>query len=159
MTVAAELLSRCRALGIGLTARPDGGLTWEADAEPPTDLLIDLRANKADLQSLLATSRVQTSAPPGDDLDSQYSQNPRNSGATSEADTLLARLRDEVDRVRTSFGGKPPAGLAIVLADALVVGGRFVRDHEAEWSRGWDSIDLLRGLIDIVRELAGVSQN
>jgi hypothetical protein len=51
---AAELHSRCRALGIALAAGPKGALAWEADAEPPADLLADLARHKAELLGLLA---------------------------------------------------------------------------------------------------------
>jgi hypothetical protein len=43
----AELLARCRALGIVLAAGPGGALVWEADDDPPADLLEDLANNKA----------------------------------------------------------------------------------------------------------------
>jgi hypothetical protein len=51
---AAELLSRCRALGIDLAAGPDGHLCWEADAEPPAELLAALAERKGELLGLLA---------------------------------------------------------------------------------------------------------
>jgi hypothetical protein len=54
MADAAELLSRCRALGIHLTAMADGALVYEANTHPPPELLAELAANKAGLLSLLA---------------------------------------------------------------------------------------------------------
>ncbi|HKI35423.1 MAG TPA: hypothetical protein VKA46_26425 [Gemmataceae bacterium] len=54
ITGAVELLARCRALGIELGAGSGGAsLLWEADAEPPADLLADLAANKADVLALI----------------------------------------------------------------------------------------------------------
>jgi hypothetical protein len=51
---AADLLARCRALGIELGAGSGGAsLLWEADADPPADLLEELAANKADLLALV----------------------------------------------------------------------------------------------------------
>jgi sugar phosphate isomerase/epimerase len=52
----AELLARCRALGIDLAAGPGGTLLWEADDEPPADLLADLAARKTELLALLRPS-------------------------------------------------------------------------------------------------------
>ena len=54
MTVAVELLARCRAAGVELAVGPGGAsLLWEATADPPADLLADLladlAANKADV--------------------------------------------------------------------------------------------------------------
>jgi hypothetical protein len=53
MTAAAELLARCRALGITLAAGPGGALSWEADTDPPAELLADLSRHKAGLLALL----------------------------------------------------------------------------------------------------------
>jgi hypothetical protein len=46
MTGAAELLARCRALGVELGAVGEA-LVWEADGDPPAELLAALAANKA----------------------------------------------------------------------------------------------------------------
>jgi hypothetical protein len=54
MTAAADLLARCRALGIALAAGPDGSLDWEADADPPPGLLQALAEHKGELLALLA---------------------------------------------------------------------------------------------------------
>jgi hypothetical protein len=54
MTVAAELLARCRALGVELGTGAGGdSLLWEAHADPPADLLADLAANKAAVLALV----------------------------------------------------------------------------------------------------------
>jgi hypothetical protein len=54
MTSAAELVARCRALGIELGVGSGGAsLLWEADADPPADLLTDLAANKAAVLALV----------------------------------------------------------------------------------------------------------
>ncbi len=52
-TAAAELLARCRALGIELGVGPGGSLLWEAHADPPAGLLADLAANKAAVLALV----------------------------------------------------------------------------------------------------------
>jgi hypothetical protein len=50
MTAAAELLARCRALGIELGVGSGGSaLVWEAETDPPADVLDGLAANKAEL--------------------------------------------------------------------------------------------------------------
>jgi hypothetical protein len=51
----ADLLARCRAFGIALTAGPDGSLYWEADAHPPAGLLEALAGRKAELLERLTT--------------------------------------------------------------------------------------------------------
>jgi hypothetical protein len=51
---AGELLKHCRTLGIDLVAGPDGSLVWEADADPPAELLATLVQHKAELLALLA---------------------------------------------------------------------------------------------------------
>jgi hypothetical protein len=54
MTAVVELLARCRAMGIELGVGAGGtSLVWEADAEPPADLLADLAANKAAVLPLI----------------------------------------------------------------------------------------------------------
>ena len=50
----AELLTRCRARGIDLTAGPGGALLWEADDDPTAGLLEELAEHKAELLVLLA---------------------------------------------------------------------------------------------------------
>jgi hypothetical protein len=54
MTAAVELLARCRALGIELGVASGGRtLLWEADTDPPADLLAGLAANKASVLALV----------------------------------------------------------------------------------------------------------
>lgn len=54
MTAAAELLARCRALGVELGVGSGGAsLLWEAVADPPADLLADLAKNKVAVLALL----------------------------------------------------------------------------------------------------------
>ncbi len=54
MTAAVELLARCRAAGVELGVAAGGArLLWEADADPPEDLLADLTANKAAVLALI----------------------------------------------------------------------------------------------------------
>jgi len=51
----AELLDRCRALGIDLATGPRGALLWEADDDPPASLLQELAEHKTELLSMLTT--------------------------------------------------------------------------------------------------------
>jgi hypothetical protein len=73
----------------------------------------------------------------------------------SEAAHWLGVLRAEIRRVEVQlFAGKPPAALAMLLADAVVIGERYIRDHELEAARGWDALALLRDLVPHVRDVA-----
>jgi hypothetical protein len=130
---ATDLLCRCRALGIALSPGERGKLVWVAPGEPPADVLADLAANKLQVLGLLHLSSTWDPA---------------------EAERLLAGLRSEVDMVRAGFGGVPPAPLAMLLADALTIGERYIRDHEIEAARGWNALELLRDLVPHVRDLA-----
>jgi hypothetical protein len=138
MTAAAEMVARCRILGIDLTAGPDGGLTWEAETDPPADLLAELAASKTELLALLRAAEAQTPLPPWDQ---------------GEADRLLAELRSEVERVKAGFRGPLPGPLAVLLDDAVAVGERYVHEHTAEAARGWDAMALLAELAPLVRDL------
>jgi hypothetical protein len=135
---AADLLARCRALGLDLSAGPDSGLNWEADTDPPAELLADLAGSKAELLALLRAAEVQTPAPPWDQ---------------AEADGLLVELRSEVERIKAEFGGPLPRPLEMLLADALGIGERYIRDHDMEAARGWDALALLGELVPHVRDL------
>jgi hypothetical protein len=54
MTAAAELVARCCSLGIELGVNRGGAsLRWEADADPPPDLLAELARHKLDVLALL----------------------------------------------------------------------------------------------------------
>jgi hypothetical protein len=54
MTTAADLLARCRALGIELGVVSGGAeLLWEAVDNPPADLLAELATHKAAVLALL----------------------------------------------------------------------------------------------------------
>jgi hypothetical protein len=54
MTVT-ELICRCRALGIDLTANADGNLDWESDSDPPAEILKALAEHKGELWRILAS--------------------------------------------------------------------------------------------------------
>lgn len=73
----------------------------------------------------------------------------------AEADRLLAELRAAVDEQRRAFGGSFPAPLSAVVATYLDVAEGYVANHEAEAARGWDPLELLRGvrprLVEIIR--------
>jgi hypothetical protein len=113
---------------------PGEGGTLECDApEKPSDgLLAALAASKAELLELLRGIE-------------QWDQ--------AEAERLLAELRHEVNKIRDSFGGRPPAALDGLLNDAIIIGQRYILDRELEAIRGWDSLELLRDLVPYVRDL------
>jgi hypothetical protein len=65
-----------------------------------------------------------------------------------ENERLLARLRDEIARVKpVEFGGNLPTPLAYVLDDAVVIAENYVVNHEVEGARGWDVLELLSGMV------------
>lgn len=47
------LLARCQALGIDLSIGPSGTLDWQADADPPAELLANLAEHKAEVFQVL----------------------------------------------------------------------------------------------------------
>jgi hypothetical protein len=73
-----------------------------------------------------------------------------------ENERLLARLRDEIARVKcVEFGGNLPTPLAHVLDDAVVIAENYVVNHEVEAARGWDTLELLRGMVPHIRRCVG----
>ena len=64
MTVT-ELICRCRALGIDLTANADGNLDWESDSDPPAEILKALAEHKGELWRILASHANAESLAPG----------------------------------------------------------------------------------------------
>ena len=68
----------------------------------------------------------------------------------TEGKRIFDELSREVEMIRRKFGGRQP--LATLLTDALAIASRFLRDREAEAARGWDALELLRGMVPIVRE-------
>ena len=132
---AVDLLIRCRVLGIDVAANADGTLLWEADTDPPAELLENLAVSKAAVVALL--------------------RKPTPLWDAVEAERLLAELRAEVILIEwEDYRGQTPAHLATLLRDALAIGARYVRDHEAEAARGWDALQLLRDLVPHVQSIA-----
>lgn len=73
-----------------------------------------------------------------------------------EADRLLAQLRSKLAEVeKVTYRGKVPTAAAHLAADGLAIAEGWIANHEAEAARGWDVLDLLRGMVkdlpDIVR--------
>jgi hypothetical protein len=126
----AELRTYCRFVGIYLFAEPGGELGWEAEYDLPDELLADLRMHKAEVLALLPPPWHQ-----------------------AEADQVLAELHAEVERLKAAFGNKLPAPLASMLDDAVVIGKRYIREHELEARRGWDAMELLRDLVPHVQNI------
>src|SRR5262245_54557335 len=74
----------------------------------------------------------------------------------AEADRLLAELRAEVVRLgREEFRSAPPEMFRTLAADLVAIGEGYVRGHEMEAARGWDALDLLRGLRPLLQQTAG----
>ena len=69
-----------------------------------------------------------------------------------EAAFLLAELYAEVDRIRASFASKLPASLATLLGVVLTIGERYAREADVEAGRGWNAVELLRELPELVRQ-------
>jgi hypothetical protein len=124
--------------GRGVELRADGGRlsSRPPPAALPPDLAARLRAHKFELLSLLGGCTATSS-----------------SSDQAEAERLLANLRAEVEKIRSDFGGRLPKYVMTLLSDALVIGERFVRTLDFERSRGWDGLELLRGLLPLVREI------
>ena len=130
---AADVLEDARRAGVELVVTHRGTVRWRCAGPLPEDLRADLIAHKAEIVALLrqAVSWDQTTA-----------------------ELLLADVKHEVDRIRAEDGGRPPAPLARLLEDAIVIGERYIRDHEIEAARGWDALELLRDLVPHVRDVA-----
>jgi hypothetical protein len=56
-----------------------------------------------------------------------------------------------VDAIRARYPDGPSPALEVLLADAVMIGERLVREHEAEASRGWNAMAMLRDLPTLVR--------
>lgn len=133
---AAELLSGLTHQGFVLAREADG-----IRVRPASRLSADLRqaiiANRAELLELLHVA--------GPSLAACVSWDP------AAADVLLAKLRAEVAAVDAAFARQTPAPLANVLADALTIAAGYVANHELEARRGWDALELLRGMTVNIR--------
>lgn len=72
-----------------------------------------------------------------------------------EAERLLAHLREELARIeRQKCRGRFPPELANVVADGLGIADGCVRNHEQEAARGWDAMQLLRGIVSSLLSVA-----
>jgi hypothetical protein len=122
MTLAA-VLAEAHAAGVELSATPEGKIRWRCPGTLPEGIRQEIVCHKAELLALLQV----------------WDQ--------SAADSLLAELQAEVARIqREDFGGRLPPPLANVLADAIAIAQGYVTNHEAEARRGWDALELLRGM-------------
>ncbi len=85
-----------------------------------------------------------------------YDGNDRNDKTPSawdhaEAERLLAELCAEVKRLtREQFGGDRPTLFRTLADDLVAIGEGYIRNYDAEAIRGWDALDLLRGLKPIL---------
>jgi hypothetical protein len=121
------VLDRARAAGIELQATPDGKIRWGCQGALPADLQAGILRHKAELLVLL-----QPFVPAWDQ---------------AEADRLLADLRQTAARLKAQQpGGRFPEVLGRVVGDLLAVAEDYATGHQREAARGWDSLELLRGV-------------
>jgi hypothetical protein len=131
---AADLLADLRRQGFRLTAE-GAGIRVSPSSRLPGELRRVILAHKAGLLALL-----RPAVPPWDQ---------------AEAGRLLAELRAQVGRIEAvDFGGRPPEALRNILADSLAIGQGYTDNHAAEADRGWDALELLRGLRNRVHQYA-----
>jgi hypothetical protein len=138
MSAAANLLNRLTRQGISLAAEPEG-----IRVRPASLLTAELRqailAHKADLLALLRQP-AGAALPP-------WSQ--------AAADQVLADIRATIARLERGFpGGRFPAPVQNLMTDAIANAERLIRDHEMEAARGWDALELLCGVRQLVQEVA-----
>jgi hypothetical protein len=133
---AANLLADLRTLGIELQPHGDR-IRFRPRHVITKGLLERLRIHKAELLIVLGHLLIP------------FNGETWNQG---EADALLTELRAEVARIeREEFRGQMPGPLANVFADALDIATGYVRNHDIEAARGWDALELLRGMIRQIR--------
>jgi hypothetical protein len=72
----------------------------------------------------------------------------------AEADRLLAELREQASWSRSEdFGGRFPEVVGHVVEDLLAVAEGYVANQEQEAARGWDALQLLRGVGPVLRDV------
>lgn len=136
---AAELLADLAHQGFTLALERNGIRVMPA-SRLTEELRQALRKHKPALFALLAERQPRPSALVWDQ---------------AEASRLLAELRVEVERInRKEFTGTPPALWGVLAADLLAIGEGYVRHHDLEAARGWDALELLRGLLPLTRQTA-----
>jgi hypothetical protein len=167
MSAAPELLARCRALGIDLTLGPDGTLVWEADADPPAEVLATLAEHKAEVLTFLAAQAGALSpcagpsepsepsagaSPPRGPVEAAGRQQAAPAGAPvlgwkpPTVEELLADLRHELAYVERQYhAGRFPPLLAKVVTTYLSVIEGCADNREQEQARGWDPAELIHG--------------
>ncbi len=63
------------------------------------------------------------------------------------ADELVAQLRAEIIHIeRTHYGGRFTPAAANIAADGLAIAEGYIRNWDAEVSRGWEPMVLLQGI-------------
>ena len=142
-----DLLVRCAAWDIDLAVGSDGSLIWESDRDPPEWLLGEIAEYKVEL-----LDRLRAEAPRRERAESDAAAQVLPPWNQVEADRLLDELKAEAEKIKNRFNGKSPRAMTVLLDDAMNIATRYVRDHEAEAARGWDTLDLLRGMVPMIRE-------
>ena len=136
----AALLAEVEARGIELQAHGER-LRFRPRSAVTPDLAERLQAHKDELLASLskpAPSSSSSTAGPWNQV---------------QDDLLRAELLAEVDKIKADMGGRLPSPLDVLLADAVVIGERYIWDNEKEAGRGWDALQLLRDLIPHVRSI------
>jgi hypothetical protein len=142
---APELLGYARSAG--LTVLADGDRLVLRGPQECEELARQLLGRKAEILGLLRQPKPNGANPtcPAPGL-TAWDQ--------AEAERLLARLRNELVRIeRDYYRGKMPQVAANLAADGLSIADGYVANHDAEAARGWDAMELLRGLVE---DLPGV---
>ncbi len=134
----ADLLREARAAGLEVCAEGDRLVVRGPRAA--ASLAQALVGRKAEVLPLLASQADATVRPSWDPV---------------EAERLLAELRAEVARLeKQEFRGKPPPLFTTLAADLVAIGEGYVRHHDIEAARGWDALELLRGLKPLLPQIA-----
>jgi hypothetical protein len=144
---AIDLLTDLYRQGFTLAAE-GGGIRLRPASRLTEDLRQVIRANKPELLAIISSAATLVTPVPA----SKPSAPPVAPWDAAEANRLLEELRVDIRRIESvDFGGRPPTPLQHVLADALVIAEGFIANHELEAARGWDALDLLRGVVRRVR--------
>jgi hypothetical protein len=90
---------------------------------------------------------------PGCERSEKSEKSPPPAWGPGEAAQLLADLRAVSARAaREDFGGRPPGAFVRVAGDLVELAEGYVTNHEAEATRGWDALQLLRGLRPVLTQ-------
>jgi hypothetical protein len=150
MQAAQTILSQLQTLGVQCEAL-DGRIRFRPADRVPPELLAVMRQHRGGLLRLLTggtgggrSAGIIPRAEEANQLPSAWDQ--------AAAERLLADLRAEVKRaVALDFGGRPPPLFRAVAANLLAQAEGYVANRDVEAARGWDALELLRGVMPVLR--------